>query len=186
MAEEGEPSERCLGLGCMGYAERRMHWGACINSISCNHPFTIGAILMVLSRTSSRSPQRANTDSRIPTAHQPSPLASGTNAREPSPATHPSVRAPHQPTITEEAQAHVAKSVSTSRSGAARAGRSNGNAVASSSNGATKSRSRMVGDWQLLKTLGAGSMGKVKLAQNVFTKEKVCRPYIMRNGQADE
>jgi len=32
---------------------------------------------------------------------------------------------------------------------------------------------RMVGDWQLQKTLGAGSMGKVKLATNVHTKEKV-------------
>jgi serine/threonine protein kinase len=33
---------------------------------------------------------------------------------------------------------------------------------------------RMVGDWQLQKTLGAGSMGKVKLATNVITKERVC------------
>jgi serine/threonine protein kinase len=31
----------------------------------------------------------------------------------------------------------------------------------------------MVGDWQLQKTLGAGSMGKVKLATNVNTREKV-------------
>ena len=38
----------------------------------------------------------------------------------------------------------------------------------------------MVGDWQLLKTLGAGSMGKVKLAQNVFTKERVCLHSVYR------
>jgi serine/threonine protein kinase len=31
----------------------------------------------------------------------------------------------------------------------------------------------MVGDWQLQKTLGAGSMGKVKLATNINTREKV-------------
>ena len=31
----------------------------------------------------------------------------------------------------------------------------------------------MVGDWQLQKTLGAGSMGKVKLATNIHTREKV-------------
>ncbi len=36
-----------------------------------------------------------------------------------------------------------------------------------------RSKGRMVGDWQLQKTLGAGSMGKVKLATNVVTKEKV-------------
>lgn len=31
----------------------------------------------------------------------------------------------------------------------------------------------MVGDWQLGKTLGAGSMGKVKLATNAYSKERV-------------
>lgn len=36
-----------------------------------------------------------------------------------------------------------------------------------------RSRTRMVGDWQLQKTLGAGSMGKVKLATNIHTKERV-------------
>lgn len=32
---------------------------------------------------------------------------------------------------------------------------------------------RQVGDWVLGKTLGAGSMGKVKLATHQYTKEKV-------------
>lgn len=32
---------------------------------------------------------------------------------------------------------------------------------------------RQVGDWQLGKTIGAGSMGKVKTATNVYTGEKV-------------
>ena len=36
-----------------------------------------------------------------------------------------------------------------------------------------RSKGRMVGDWQLQKTLGAGSMGKVKLATNILTGEKV-------------
>jgi hypothetical protein len=34
---------------------------------------------------------------------------------------------------------------------------------------------RQVGDWQLGKTIGAGSMGKVKTATNVYTGEKVSR-----------
>ena len=34
---------------------------------------------------------------------------------------------------------------------------------------------RQVGDWQLGKTIGAGSMGKVKTATNVYTGEKVRR-----------
>ncbi len=50
-------------------------------------------------------------------------------------------------------------------------GSSNGNG-----NGNGKQRnSRQVGDWVLGKTLGAGSMGKVKLATNLYTKEKVSR-----------
>jgi len=48
-------------------------------------------------------------------------------------------------------------------------------ASGSQRNGTVKERSRgrMVGDWQLQKTLGAGSMGKVKLGTNVVSKEKV-------------
>lgn len=48
-------------------------------------------------------------------------------------------------------------------------------ASGSQRNGTVKERSRgrMVGDWQLQKTLGAGSMGKVKLGTNVLSKEKV-------------
>ena len=37
----------------------------------------------------------------------------------------------------------------------------------------SRNRGKQVGDWMLGKTLGAGSMGKVKLATNQFTKEKV-------------
>jgi hypothetical protein len=37
----------------------------------------------------------------------------------------------------------------------------------------TGSDPRQVGDWQLGKTIGAGSMGKVKTATNVYTGEKV-------------
>lgn len=55
---------------------------------------------------------------------------------------------------------------------ASTSGTSNGNG---NGNGNSKSRAkmRMVGDWQLGKTLGAGSMGKVKLATNAHTRERV-------------
>lgn len=43
-----------------------------------------------------------------------------------------------------------------------------------------KTKVRMVGDWQLNKTLGAGSMGKVKLATNIVTKEKVGMKMLIR------
>lgn len=56
-------------------------------------------------------------------------------------------------------------------------GNGHGNGVASTSSALRSTREkrggRMVGDWQLQKTLGAGSMGKVKLATNIHTKEKV-------------
>ena len=70
---------------------------------------------------------------------------------------------PVEPTINEEASAAVARSVKGSQS-----------ASSSQRNGVKdKASRRMVGDWQLQKTLGAGSMGKVKLATNIVTKEKV-------------
>lgn len=62
-------------------------------------------------------------------------------------------------------------------SGSARNGASGYGAVngggSSSKDGQSRSRNRTVGDWLLQKTLGAGSMGKVKLATNIHTKEKV-------------
>lgn len=71
---------------------------------------------------------------------------------------------PGEPTINEEAAAIVARGVKASGIQSQR-----------SMNVTSKERTRgrMVGDWQLQKTLGAGSMGKVKLATSVVTKEKV-------------
>jgi hypothetical protein len=78
----------------------------------------------------------------------------------------------HEPTITEEAAATVSRSVRNSQSQGASGSKNGGGSL----NGAIKekvAKSRMVGDWQLQKTLGAGSMGKVKLATHVHTRERV-------------
>jgi hypothetical protein len=116
---------------------------------------------LICSRTPSRSPHRSQTDSVIGTS---------------TPSTRPS-----EPTIREETQASVSKVLNARHtqsppdtaplSGHA----SRSSAPSASSNGAPRSKSkyRMVGDWQLQKTLGAGSMGKVKLGVNIHTREKV-------------
>jgi hypothetical protein len=118
-------------------------------------------ILTYSSRTPSRSPHRSQTDSAIATASASSK--------------------PPQPTIREETQQAVSRTLNarhhnpgpdtTPLSGHA----SRSGAPSASSNGAPRSKSkyRMVGDWQLQKTLGAGSMGKVKLGVNIHTREKV-------------
>ena len=41
----------------------------------------------------------------------------------------------------------------------------------------SRGSSRVLGDYTLGKTLGAGSMGKVKLAQHANSDEKVCPPF---------
>ena len=127
------------------------------------------------SRTPSRSPARAHTDSHV---HRSSSLAhpiemngyggpSSSNANSAPPRTPPTSfpAQPQEPTINEEAAAVVSRSVTTSKSAS--------QPQASSSRQPGKSRARMVGDWQLQKTLGQGSMGKVKLATNIYTKERV-------------
>jgi len=101
-----------------------------------------------ISRTPSRSPHRAATDSNL---HRMDP---GSSYQTSPPPTY----APQEPTINEESAAAVNN----------RLRAQNGNGSASK-----KRTGRMVGDWQLQKTLGAGSMGKVKLATNAITKEKV-------------
>ncbi len=115
------------------------------------------------SRTPSRSPHRSVTE---PPIHRSSSLQHSNDATSMSPPitpptsnTFPSAT-PGEPTINEEAAGVVARSMKAS---------------GSQRNGTVKERSRgrMVGDWQLQKTLGAGSMGKVKLGTNVVSKEKV-------------
>lgn len=46
--------------------------------------------------------------------------------------------------------------------------------MTNSSRGGDKKRVLHVGSYEVGKTLGNGSFGKVKLGTNVFTKEKVC------------
>jgi hypothetical protein len=121
------------------------------------------APLIPSSRTPSRSPHRSNTDSL---------LNSSTSTQPPS-------SRPAEPTIREETSASVSKTLSARQAQpvppppAQHASRAT--PPSTSSNGATRSKSkyRMVGDWQLQKTLGAGSMGKVKLGVNMHTREKV-------------
>jgi hypothetical protein len=42
-----------------------------------------------------------------------------------------------------------------------------------------RTTNRILGDYTLSKTLGAGSMGKVKLAHHNVSGEKVCKPFIL-------
>ncbi|WWD22296.1 hypothetical protein CI109_106787 [Kwoniella shandongensis] len=136
------------------------------------------------SRTPSRSPHRSAT---APPVHQPSGLSHSVDVPGPStshglsmtpPGSFPS-SAPQEPTIDEEAAAAVV-----SRSLRAQQSNGNGGTSGGSSSRNPKSRTRMVGDWQLQKTLGAGSMGKVKLATNVVTKEKCAVKIIPRYSDA--
>lgn len=132
------------------------------------------------SRTPSRSPHRAATDSQIPSSSSSSSNAPSTPNNFP-----PSSSRPIEPTIREETAASVSRTLS-ARHGPANNGSSQPTAPSTSSNAAgqsssgtgsrSKTKYRMVGDWQLQKTLGAGSMGKVKLGMNIHTKEKVCPP----------
>lgn len=124
------------------------------------------------------------------------PAASSAHAFSAHPSSHP-----HEPTISEEASAYVGRSVTQSQSAHAiprvpppSAGRnypssqstaaaaslapqntSTGTSYAAAPSGSSSKRRqyRQVGDWILQKTLGQGSMGKVKLGINVHTQEKV-------------
>lgn len=125
-----------------------------------SHLSVHGNGMLMYSRTPSRSPHRSQTDSVIGTLT-------------------PSSR-PAEPTIREETQASVSKTLSARHvqsppDTAPLSGQSRSSAPSTSANGASRSKSkyRMVGDWQLQKTLGAGSMGKVKLGVNIHTREKV-------------
>ncbi|GAA6040739.1 hypothetical protein JCM8097_003273, partial [Rhodosporidiobolus ruineniae] len=65
------------------------------------------------------------------------------------------------------------------RGGAAMVGGGGGEGGAASTSASSRSR-RQLGEWQLTKTLGAGSMGKVKLGVSVNTGEKVAIKIIPR------
>lgn len=116
---------------------------------------------LTCSRTPSRSPHRSQTDSVIGTS---------------TPSTRPA-----EPTIREETQASVSKTLNARHTQAppdtaplsGHASRSSAPSASSNGTPRSKSKYRMVGDWQLQKTLGAGSMGKVKLGVNIHTREKV-------------
>lgn len=131
-------------------------------------------------------------------ALRPIPTASSAHAF----ATHPSTH-PHEPTISEETSAYVGRSVSqsaaqslqrhssTSRaysaaqptaspapaaaaaSALAPPNSSTGAPYAAPSSSSKRRQYRQVGDWILQKTLGQGSMGKVKLGINVRSQERV-------------
>ncbi|OCF41735.1 CAMK/CAMKL/KIN1 protein kinase [Kwoniella heveanensis CBS 569] len=150
------------------------------------------------SRTPSRSPHRAATE---PPVLRPSSLSHsqtmGENSTQyqqqpipvsiPGSSFPPPSAYPQEPTITEEAAAVVSRSMTARQQPQAINGNGangHGYPVASGSSKPSKSRTRMVGDWQLGKTLGAGSMGKVKLAINVLTKEKCAVKIIPRYTEA--
>lgn len=64
-----------------------------------------------------------------------------------------------------------------SAAGSSPAGKSQADAATHGNGSSTKRRTTVTaqtGQWTLGKTIGAGSMGKVKLAKNVETGEQVC------------
>jgi len=121
------------------------------------------------SREPSRSPNRASFDAMRGSPAQDNGVGGASSSRHPSTPPSHNANTSHPPTITEEASNVVGRSIRENGSSSA-----NGNGNGSNGASRSKTRMRMVGDWQLQKTLGAGSMGKVKLATNVITKEKVC------------
>ncbi|KAK4684868.1 serine/threonine protein kinase KIN1/2, partial [Tremellales sp. Uapishka_1] len=154
------------------------------------------------SRTPSRSPHRSHTLPNESTAHRPSSLSQSVSSHpemEPStsfssasasvqtpPTPNPQnayVSAqPHEPTINEESAAQVASKLRYTQSHTQTPGAST--STSTTRNGTAKRGGRIVGDWQLQKTLGAGSMGKVKLAMNIVTKEKCAVKIIPRYGDS--
>ncbi|KAK6904883.1 hypothetical protein I203_105702 [Kwoniella mangroviensis CBS 8507] len=138
------------------------------------------------SRTPSRSPHRSATE---PSVHRPSSLSqSQTPDQPPLGSSFPSTSAhPQEPTINEEAAAVVSRSMNAQQCQQQQQQQelqhrqTNGNGSSSRSG---RSKTRIVGDWQLGKTLGAGSMGKVKLAINVISKEKCAVKIIPRYTEA--
>ncbi|WVO14909.1 hypothetical protein L204_102549 [Cryptococcus depauperatus] len=122
-------------------------------------------------RSSTEPSFRPNTDNVF--SHTPNP-----------PPVFPS-SAPHEPVINEEAAAVVDKRMRAHQEAQQQIDgvQTSGNTYAMSKPSG-KSRSRMVGDWQLQKTLGAGSMGKVKLATNTHTKERCAVKIIPRYTEA--
>lgn len=145
-----------------------------------------------------REPHRtmSNPLEAAPTDNMPTPSTQGSASAHAFSA-HPSSH-PHEPTISEEASAYVGRSVSSSQSAAASATRPpplssprnpppptplappnashthTAQYTPSAPSSSSKRRQyRQVGDWILQKTLGQGSMGKVKLGVNVHTQERV-------------
>ncbi|WVQ80301.1 hypothetical protein IAT38_002406 [Cryptococcus sp. DSM 104549] len=131
------------------------------------------------------SPSRGDPGAGSSYSHAPPPPGAHTPSSLPTPGFPSS--APQEPTINEEAAAAVvSRSMRaqeyTNGNGAAAVA---GNGYGGSASKGGKSRVRLVGDWQLQKTLGAGSMGKVKLATNVLTREKCAVKIIPRYTESN-
>ncbi|KZO97280.1 Pkinase-domain-containing protein [Calocera viscosa TUFC12733] len=114
----------------------------------------------------------------------PSPLRNATNATVPPPTANGSssssrpsrarpLSMPPQPAVAETRRYEddAARSARPSASGTAEGGRS-------------KSSARVIGDYTMTKTLGAGSMGKVKLATHNGTGEKLAIKIVPRSATA--
>lgn len=126
------------------------------------------------SREPSASPHRAAAESGIPRSSTHAASTSASLSYAPvAGASGQASSAPHEPTIREEATAVVDRSMRAHQ-------QANGSNSGNGNTQLKKTKVRMVGDWQLNKTLGAGSMGKVKLATNIVTKEKVGMKMLIR------
>lgn len=165
-AEEAVEGEQQFVADCEGQCCVLHHTSWTLETMLMLYPYC--------SREPSASPQRAATESGIPRTSTHAASASASSSYAPAAgASGQASSAPHEPTIREEATAVVDRSM---RAHQQTTGPSNGNGNSQPK----KSKVRMVGDWQLNKTLGAGSMGKVKLATNIVTKEKVGMKVLIR------
>jgi len=117
---------------------------------------------------------------QVRTGHEydllPTPSAPHPHSLPPAPA--PSKRArpmsmPPQSAHSPAAMAHISGSNGNTTTSTSSSSRRADNASRGDS-APRKSSSRIVGEYNLGKTLGAGSMGKVKLAHHISTGERVC------------
>ncbi len=129
----------------------------------------------ILQRATSLSTRTPTTGSPLqPVPSSPRPMSSYGAATVPTSTTGSSYsHGTSMPTPREgrEEQEHGHVSTSANEGNQKQAASSSSSAAGTRSG--SRTRGKQVGDWLLGKTLGAGSMGKVKLATHQYTREKV-------------
>lgn len=121
--------------------------------------------LPISQKNSQNAPRTPNGLSAIPPHVLPTPPVAGVTPRRSTSANKP------RP-VSMPPQAFTSQATDRDRSHGDDGGRHSQRGDGSASR--TRSSNRILGDYTLSKTLGAGSMGKVKLAHHNLTGEKVC------------